>query len=237
MENELKNIKIILAYDGSKFRGWQKHSENDNSVEDHLTKAIKNILKQEIVLYAASRTDKGVHATGQVVNFRTTENIELADFKNRLRDSLEYIYIKDVELAPMFFHSRQNAIGKKYIYQIWNAHYIDKNFYPYCWHLTKKLDITKIQEYSKFFVGKRDFKNLSRTDKENTVRNIFDIKTKDFYPLLVIEIKGESFLYNMIRCIVGNLILLSYGEITTNEAYKKNLIAPPEGLFLEKVYY
>lgn len=237
MENELKNIKIKLAYDGSKFDGWQKNYENDNSVESHLTKAIKQILNEEIVLYAASRTDKGVHSLGQVVNFRTLKEINLFDFKKSLRNFLDYIYILDIDYAPIFFHSRQNAIGKKYIYQIWNSEEIERTYYPYCWHIKKRLDYELMQKYSKLFCGKRDFKNLSRTDKENTIRTIFDIKIKNFYPLLLIEITGESFLYNMVRCIVGNLILLANGEINLSDAYKRHLIAPAQGLFLKEVYY
>lgn len=237
MENELKNIKIKLAYDGSKFDGWQKNSENDNSVESHLTKAIKHILNEEIVLYAASRTDKGVHSLGQVVNFRTLKEIDLLDFKQSLRNLLNYIYIIDINYVPIFFHSRQNAICKKYVYQIWNSQEIERTYYPYCWHVKKRLDYDLIQEYSKLFFGKRDFKNLSRTDKKNTIRTIFDIKIKNFYPLLLIEITGESFLYNMVRCIVGNLILLTTGEITPANAYKRHLIAPAQGLFLREVYY
>ena len=100
-----------------------------------------------------------------------------------------------------------------------------------------RLDYELMQEYCNLFCGKRDFKNLSRTDKENTIRNIFDIKIRNFYPLLLIEITGESFLYNMVRCIVGNLILLTTGEITLYDAYRRHLIAPAQGLFLQEVYY
>ncbi|MCX7820957.1 MAG: tRNA pseudouridine(38-40) synthase TruA [Brevinematales bacterium] len=237
MVSELKNIKIKLAYDGSKFNGWQKHKENDNSVEATLIKAIKNIINEEIVLYAASRTDKGVHALGQIVNFRTYSDINLSEFKQTLRNSLEHIYIINVEYVPTYFHSRQFAIGKKYIYQIWNSPKIDRKYYPYCWHLKEKLNLELMEEYKNLFIGKKDFKNLSRSDKKDTVRNVFDIKIKNFYPLLLIEITGESFLYNMIRCIVGNLVLLAYRKISEENSYKKNLIAPAEGLFLEKIYY
>ncbi len=237
MENDLRNIKITLAYDGSKFKGWQKHSDFDNSVEDHLYRAIKSFLKEDILLCASSRTDKGVHALKQVVNFRTKTIFSLDEFKSFLRKKLEYIYVLNVEEVSSFFHSRHHSIGKKYVYQIWNAEEIERFYYPYCWHVKEKLNVEKMTEFSKIFIGKKDFKKFSRESSNNTIRTIFDIRIKNIYPLIVIEIKGDGFLYNMVRCIVANIVSLTLGNITIENIGKRFIIAPAEGLFLEEIFY
>ncbi len=244
MENfnpPLRNIRIKLAYDGGKFNGWQRHSSGDGSVEDSLFKAIYEIIGEEVVLVCASCTDRGVHACEQVVNFRTNSEIEVKRLKQKLRDKLDFIYVLSVEEAPLFFHSRQNSIGKKYIYQIWNAKHIEKDYLSYCWHLKEELNVNLMKKYTSLFIGTKDFRNFSReTGEKNTIKTIFDINIKKIKQLILIEIRGSGFLYNMVRCIIAIIVGLTYGKVDIKDVISGNfkfIIAPPEGLFLDKVYY
>ncbi|MGC8764705.1 MAG: tRNA pseudouridine(38-40) synthase TruA [Brevinematia bacterium] len=237
----LRNIKMKIAYNGGFFKGWQRHFSGDGSVEDVLSNAIEGIVGEKIVLVAASRTDKGVHACGQIVNFRTTSKIETFELKSELRDKLDNIYILSVEDVPIFFHSRMHSIGKRYIYQIWNDKKIEKDYHLYCWHLKERLDLKLMRKYSTLFLGKRDFKIFSRDDRsKNTIKTIFKIKIHNIKQLVLIEITGDSFLYNMARCMVASLVALTYGRLKPEDITlekKEILIAPPEGLFLDQVFY
>lgn len=244
--NDIKNIKITLAYDGSKFQGWTRNFYGDNSVEDVLTNALSDILEEKILLISASRLDKRVHARGQVVNFRTIKKITPEVIKNKLREKLDYIYILSVEEVSPFFHSRHSAIGKIYTYQIWNDENIVREYLPYCYFVKERLNIEELIDSSKLFIGRKDFRNFSKAKEGNTIRTIFNIKVNKIKSLIKIEITGDGFLYNMVRCIVASLLNLSLGKISAEEILemftpeckkRKVLLAPPEGLFLEKVIY
>jgi tRNA pseudouridine38-40 synthase len=243
---EIRNIKIILAYDGSKYNGWAKNKDGDNSVQDVLERNLSDITGEKIILIAASRLDKRVHALGQVVNFRTQSKIPLEELKKKLRDRLEHIYILAVENAPLFFHARQHALGKKYVYQIWNATDVERRYLPYCFWIREKIDVEKLKEYATIFIGQKDFKNFSKTTERNTTRTIFDIRVKNVSNLITIEFSGDGFLYNMVRCISAYLLNLALNRLKPDEVLELfnplrrthcTPLLPPEGLYLKEVIY
>lgn len=253
-QQEIINIRFTLAYDGTNYQGWQKGSTG-NTIEEVLENILARIYQHPITLQAASRTDAGVHARGQVVNFIAPKSVDL----NKLLYSLNRLLPSDIvgtdiERGASTFHPTLDAKAKAYHYYICNQPIQSPLHRLYSWHVRQTLNKKLMDEGMKLFLGKHDFSsfcNYKASQRyEHYFREIFSIERVEmendeshrFYFVL----KGDNFLYRMARNIVGTLIDLGRGKISLKElAYiiearkrqEAGISAPAHGLFLHQVFY
>lgn len=243
-----KNIKCIIAYKGTHYFGWQK-TKMGPSIEEALEKTLSQILQHPIQLQAASRTDRGVHAEGQVVNFwidKPGYNLE------KLHRSLRGLLPPDIsplslEWVKEDFHPTLDTRGKEYQYSICHCP-IQLPFHrEFSWHYPLSLAIPLMEKGGKILEGTHDYSAFTNLRYQNAVRTIHQI---DLVPLsnerLCIQIKGESFLYKMVRNIVGTLVYVGSGKIpletlpqilASKDRTLSGMTAPAHGLSLKKVFY
>ncbi len=245
----MRNIKLVIEYDGKEFNGWQKQPTKLN-IQGEIEKAIQRITGEEVDLTASGRTDAGVHALGQVANFKTNSNIPIEKIPIALNSNLKKsIVIKSAEEVEERFHSRLNCKRKTYRYIINNSKYGTAIYRNLETHIPMKLDIQKMQEAVKYFEGEHDFKafKASGTSSKSSVRTIYKADVIDAgNERIYIELTGNGFLYNMVRIISGTLVEVGLRKIQPNEIQtiiqsKKRENAgktlPPQGLYLVSVEY
>lgn len=244
----MKNIKLTIQYDGTNYCGWQKQ-KNCPSIQEEIEKAIFKVTGEKVNLIGAGRTDKGVHAQGQVANFMTTSSIPADRFKYALNSKLPSdIKIIESQLVDKSFHSRYDALGKKYAYIIFNREILNPLYRNYSYHIPYGLDYEKMKIAAEYFKGTHDFSAFmaSNSSVKNTVRTIYDIDLKKDGELIYISIKGNGFLYNMVRIIVGTLVEVGSGKLSphsiasiieSKNRQKAGHTAPAKGLYLVEVYY
>ena len=244
-----RNIKITLEYDGTNYMGWQiqKHGK---TVQGTLKEAIEKILNHKITLTGASRTDAGVHALGQVANFKTSKEIPVEKLKTAINGLLPPdIKVIEIEEVPLNFNARLDSKGKTYIYRIFNREVPSPFEYKRAWFIPYKINETELQEVLNHFIGTHDFttfSKLSADEKKNPIRTIDKIDVVRDSHTITITVTGRSFLRHMIRVIVATGVEAIKGKIdkkTIPELFEKRnrkfapFLAPPEGLYLMKVYY
>jgi len=239
------NTKFVIAYDGTKFLGSQTQP-NGLSVEDKLQEAFKSInIDTKIIL--SGRTDKDVHATGQVFNCVLPEYWSNLDkLKKILNKHLPLsIKIRSISFVDDRFHSRFSAKKRVYRYLVTTKELTPFNGYNLCY--CERVDEQKIKEAIKLFIGVHDFEYFHKTgsDKENTVREVFDTMFYKYKDVYVFKFVANSYLRSQIRLMVGSLLALSNGKITLEELKsqinkEKRVYKTPAnayGLYLAKVYY
>ena len=244
----MQNYKIKLMYNGSGFGGWQIQ-KNAKTIQGEAEKAFSTILRQPISLIGASRTDAGVHALNYTANafFDTDydENRILSGVNALLPDGIR---VKSIEKCDDDFHARYSAKSKTYIYKIDTSQYGDVFKKPYVWRFKYPLDIDAMKECTKFFEGKHDFSAfMSKGGQAKTfVREIFDCTLDVEDEIITMKIRGDGFLYNMVRIIAGTLVSVGRGYINkedipeiilSKERKKAGITAPPEGLMLYDIEY
>lgn len=225
----MNNIALTLAYDGTSFFGWQRCNSGP-SVEQTLKKYLEIILQHPITLQAASRTDRGVHAKGQVINFFTEKQIDLGQLKYSLNSLLPpSIAILEIQKKPTPFHPTLDVTGKEYIYTICNSEVQLPEHRLFSWHIPKPLNINQIKNNAKLLIGKRDFAPYTNTRADapyaSTIRTLYSV---EITPLatkrLQISLIADHFLYKMARNLVGKIV-------------NKTICAPAHGLTLNRVFY
>lgn len=238
--------KLTMEYDGSVFHGFQRQSKLV-SVQSTLEEALKLILKEDVIINGAGRTDALVHAKGQVAHFDTNVLIPTKNLKKILNKRVyPNIYIKDVEIVDNSFHARISATKKEYHYFVsLNEYSPFLSRYIYFHH--NRIDLEKIKTAMKYFIGTHDFTSFSKGVKDkNPVRTIysFDLIEKD--GILEFIIIGNGFLHNMVRIIIELLMRIGEGKYPSDypiycfdkkERSTCPYKAPAEGLYLWKVYY
>lgn len=236
-------VKLVFSYDGSKFNGFQRQN-NVRSVQKEVENALSNVLEEEIQIKGAGRTDSGVHAFGQCAHFDTEKSIK--DLKPNLNHILmPDIVIKNVKIVPDVFHARLHARKKEYVYKI-NLGPFQAALNEYYYQPRHKLDLKLMEEASKEFIGVHDFRNFVSGEKENPVTTIYSITFKKRFNKLEIHFIGAGFYRYMVRNLVGALVEVGKYK-TSKETIKKMLdnplkpqtlpTAPPEGLYLKKIWY
>lgn len=242
----MNNYKLILQYDGTRYSGWQIQN-NAKTIQQEIINAIKIILKEDINLIGSGRTDAGVHALGQVANFRTEKEIDLYKFQFSLNSILpEDISIISIEKVNENFHSRFDAKERSYIYlisQFKSPFYKNHSFfYP------QKVELEKLNELSKLFIGKKNFSSFckKKSKVESKFCQVTEISWSNRLELIVFKISADRFLHGMVRAIVGTLLkALNKGN---PEEYIRKIFdseqrefagesVPAKGLFLYKVEY
>ncbi len=243
------NYMITLQYEGTKYAGWQKQGNTDNTIQGKLEAVLSKMTGEDIEVFGSGRTDEGVHALKQIANFHTdmeTTDSEIRNYLNRyLPDDIAVI---DVTEADERFHSRLNAKSKIYCYRIGKAN--AKNIFErkFIYQYEKKLDVAKMQKAAKLLVGTHDFKSFcnNKKMKKSTVRTLYSVTVQDMKGEIKIYLHGDGFLYNMVRIIVGTLIEIGQGEREAEEITKiieaasreeAGFTAPSKGLTLMDVQY
>jgi len=244
----VRNIKLLIAYDGTAYHGWQTQL-NKVTIQETIEKALSIVMKQKIDLTGSGRTDGGVHALGQVANFKADTKIPEDKIKIALNANLPPdIRILESVDVDMSFNARFDALDKTYMYQIYNDRVGNPFYSRYSCFIPQSLDIDKMKEALKLIKGTHDFKGFMASGSyvKTTVRTIYDTELIKEENLLKLYIKGDGFLYNMVRIIAGTLIDIGKG-IKSIDCIEDALInknrkvlgqtAPPQGLFLMKVNY
>ena len=247
----MRNIRLTIEYDGKDFNGWQKQPTKLN-IQGEIERAIESLTGEEnIDLIASGRTDAGVHALGQVANFKTNnESIPIEKFALALNTKLKRsVRIKNAEEVDERFHSRYTCKRKTYRYIINNNECESAIYRNFEYHMPVKLDIKVMQKAIKHFEGEHDFKGFkaSGTSSKSSVRTIYlaEVKNTDD-GRIYIELTGNGFLYNMVRIIAGTMVDVGMGKIKPEEITDiinkgdrqlAGKTLPPNGLFLIKVEY
>ncbi len=244
----MRNIKLKIEYDGKDFNGWQKQPNRLN-IQGEIERAIEEITGEKVELIASGRTDAGVHALGQIANFKTNSNIPIEKIpialNTKLKRSIRIIDAKEVEEN---FHSRYHCKRKTYRYVINNSVNGTAIYRNLQYNFSEKLDEKVMNKAIKFFIGEHDFKGFkaSGTSSKSSVRTIYSGKVERNGDLIIIEITGNGFLYNMVRIIAGTLIEVGLGKIKPDEIEsiiklkdrtKAGKTLPPQGLYLVNVEY
>ena len=244
----MRNIKLTIEYDGKEFNGWQKQP-NKLNIQGTIEQAIKQITGEDVELNASGRTDAGVHAIGQVANFKTNSQIPIEKFAIAINSNLKRsIIIKKAEEVDERFHSRLSCKKKTYRYIINNSEEGSAIYRNLETHIPQKLDIEKMKQGIKYFEGEHDFKafKASGTSSKSSVRTIYEAKIYNNGEKIFIELTGNGFLYNMVRIVAGTLVEVGLGKIEPQEI--ENIIKsgkrenagktlPPNGLYLLEVSY
>ncbi len=228
--------------------GWQKQP-NKLNVQGNIEKAIYQVTGEEVELFASGRTDAGVHAFGQVANFKTNSQIPIEKFPIALNTNLKKsIRILQAEEVEENFHSRLSCKRKTYRYVINNSPNGTAIYRNLETNISEKLDVSKMQEAIKYFIGEHDFKafRASGTSSKSSVRTIYEATVYEKDDRIYIELTGNGFLYNMVRIIAGTLVEVGKGKIRPEEISdiiqskdrtRAGKTLPPQGLYLVKVEY
>jgi tRNA pseudouridine38-40 synthase len=244
----MRNIKLIIEYDGKSFNGWQKQPTKLN-IQGEIERAIGEITGEEIKLIGSGRTDAGVNALGQTANFKTNSNIPIEKIPLALNSKLKKsIVIVSAEEVDDSFHSRYNVKSKTYRYTINNSQNGSAIYRDMEYHFPIKLDVKKMKEAAKLFEGEHDFKGFkaSGTSSKSSVRTIYKADVKQDGDRIYIELTGNGFLYNMVRIISGTLLDVGLGKIDVNDIpqiidskdrKRAGKTLPAHGLCLVKVEY
>ena len=246
------NIKLTIEYEGTKYYGWQRQ-KGLLSIQGILEEKISQITQEKISLNGSGRTDAGVHALGQVANFKTNSSIPLVELPFILNRMLPLdIRIKKAEKVNNYFHARHSAVSKIYHYYVLNSNqnnnYLSIFLKNYICCVYKNINLEEMKRASKFLQGEHDFKSFACSGSRirNWERNIKDISITKKGNIFCFHIEADAFLYKMVRTIVGTLLEVGKGKIDYLEMKKileaKNRkmagkTVPAKGLFLMKVKY
>lgn len=239
------NYKLTIKYIGTRYHGWQRQPKHI-SIQQVIEEQLEKLFKQKIRLIAAGRTDAGVHALGQVANFKVNHHRKPETILNFLNANLPRdISIVSVEEVPLSFNARFSAKGKSYLYKI--HQFPDPFLYGFSWYISKKLDILKLNQALEII---KQHKNLiSLAKKGDYLReeiDIREIRIKYDGVHINIEISASHFLRNMVRKIVAHSVHVALGSLSlqqleeiikAKDPAKGIYTAPPEGLYLKEVYY
>ncbi len=245
-----QRLKLIVAYDGAAFAGWQSQTHR-NTVQDKLEQAFRKIGEAHVRIHGAGRTDAGVHALAQCAHVDLpNRRLSTERCKNALNAVLPAtIRILRCRYVSQNFHARFSATGKLYCYRIWAAPILPPLECGRAWHISSALDVDLLKAAGKKFLGKHNFAAFAANrgkKEENTTRTIWSVQTRRSGSRVTIEIAGDGFLYKMVRLIVGAMTRVALHKMDLNEITTRlksrrtdgfRFVAPAEGLYLVKIWY
>ena len=246
----LRRLKLIVAYDGRGFAGWQSQSHR-NTIQDHLERALEHISGEAVRVHGAGRTDAGVHALAQCAHVDLADSrLSAARWTGALNARLPpTIRVLRCRYVSKDFHARLSAKGKIYRYRIWSAPVLPPFEHASAWHIARPLNLEVLTTAAKSFVGTHDFASFAANrgkGETSTIRTIYSVHVRQSGSCLTIEFDGDGFLYKMVRLIVGSLVKCALGKLPTQNLIDRlasahvgsaRFAAPPEGLFLVRVRY
>jgi tRNA pseudouridine38-40 synthase len=244
----LRNLRLDICYDGTRYRGWQRLTGVDNTIQGKIEQTLSRILGEEIEISGSGRTDAGAHAKGQVANFHCESTMKSPEILSQLRRYLpEDIGIYSCEDVHERFHARLNAKTKTYCYRLWNSEapcVFERRFL----HTdTGRYDLKAMQNAAQIFVGEHDFSAFcaNKKMKKSTIRRIDSFEIQRIGDEIRFTVTGNGFLYNMVRIMVGTLLEVGRGERSVDSvaalfgAKRENAgaLVPACGLCLMEVTY
>lgn len=244
----MRTYKLIIAYDGSRYKGWQRQATTDNTIQWIMEWSIGKLVGYRVQVDGSGRTDSGVHARGQVASVKLSKLYDCGELRDALNRYLpEDIRVVRVELVKNGFHARKSAKGKKYEYYIDCREKPDVFSRRYCYHYPEKLDIEAMRAAVPYLTGIKDCSSFTDDkDCKDPVRKIYNIKIVRSGEKVRITYYGSGFLYHMIRILTGTLLEIGTGKresemlpvvIAAQDRSLAGFLAPARGLFLRKVYY
>jgi tRNA pseudouridine38-40 synthase len=253
MPEALERLKLIVAYDGRPFAGWQSQA-GGNAVQDHLEAAFLAVGGVHVRVHGSGRTDAGVHALGQVAHAdvprgQYAAGVWMSALNANLPREIRVVRSSRVRGGHDGFHARFSATGKRYLYRIWNAPFMHPLEIGRAWHVPRSLDFDRLREAAALLVGRHDFVRFSaraaKNDRE-TVRTIHRVSIVPRGHLVTLAFEGDGFLYKMVRLLTGTLVRVAEGRapaslitdlLSPKVSARTHFTAPAEGLYLAKVSY
>lgn len=244
----MRNIRLLIEYDGTQYAGWQWQNDQ-KTVQEMLSKAVEQVVQEPVKIYGASRTDSGVHALGQVANFKTTSSVPSKRLIHAINFYLPHdITVKGAADVPVSFHAQYDAQSKIYRYTLlnnWIRTSLNRNFCYFCGLL---LNAEKMRYAAQYLIGTHDFTSFttSALQGKNRIRTVKRLEITREGKYLYFTVEANGFLYNMVRTMVGTLIEVGRGKIMVESmkdilgAKNRNLAgptAPAKGLCLIEVKY
>ena len=244
----MPNYKLILAYDGSRYRGWQRLPDDGATIQGKLETVLTRIFEMPVEVAGSGRTDAGVHALGQVASFHSARDLPPAAVLCALRRYLpEDIGARALEYAPPRFHARLSAVGKTYRYRVWNSDAPCVFDRRWVYVFPEQLDETQMRAAAALLLGTHDFRGFSAArTKKSTVRTLRALEIERVGEELRFTLSGDGFLYRMVRILVGTLLEIGRGERTPacipeifagRTRAEAGFTVPAKGLCLMEVQY
>ena len=243
------NVKLTIQYDGTRYDGWQRQGNTDNTLQGRLEGVLSRMVGKPVEIQGAGRTDAGVHARGQVASVHLPEGYTPQEVQNYLNRYLpEDVAVVDVVEVGERFHARLSATGKEYRYHIRMGSVPDVFARKYQYRVEEPLDLAAMERAAGYLTGKHDFRSFcgNRRFKKSTVREVFHIGVEVCGSDLTLVYRGDGFLYNMVRILTGTLLEVGLGQRTpesmvdileARERTAAGKTAPAQGLVLQEVYY
>ena len=245
----MNNYKLTLSYDGTRYRGWQRQGNTENTIQAKVECALSRILGQSVEVSGSGRTDAGTHARIQVASFRARTELTEREILSRLRSALpEDIAANDLTLAAPRFHARLSCVGKTYIYRVQNSEVQNVFERRYMHRVSEELDIGAMESAAKILLGEHDFTAFqsNKRMKKSAVRRIDTIDIQRCGDEVRFVVSGDGFLYTMVRIIVGTLLEVGAHRMSAEDVryaldskVRENAgpTAPAQGLCLWEVFY
>lgn len=244
----MRNIRLTIEYDGSRYQGWSRLGKNEspNTISNKIIDVIQKMTGETPELYCGMRTEVGIHAYGQVANFKTVSRMDLAEMQRYLNRYLPMdIAVTDIEEVSDRFHAQLNAKRRVYVYRMITGtvpSVFDRKYAYHCFHHPNK---EWMDEAASYLIGKHDFKNFSSSrQSKSTVKEIFDVEIYADPEEMQITIEANDFLHNMQRLIVGTLIEIGLGHRPASDIRDilKGEDTPsepcdPKGMYLQEILY
>ena len=246
--SDMRNIKLQISYDGTRYKGWQRLPGVENTIQGKIEQTLSRILEEEIEISGSGRTDAGAHALCQIANFHCQSEMPCDEILSQLRRYLpEDIGIESCQEVAPRFHARLNCATKTYCYRIWNSQKPCVFDRRYVYVLTEKLDVVRMEEAAGYLLGEHDFSAFcaNKKMKKSTVRRVDSIEIKRDGNQIVFSFTGNGFLYNMVRIMVGTLLEVGLNKREPNTipalfGARRELagsLVPAQGLCLTEVTY
>ena len=245
----MRTFRLTLAYDGTRYRGWQKQGNTDNTIQSRLEKLLSRLLEQEIEIAGSGRTDAGVHARGQVASFRADTDMSCAELLAAIRAYLpEDIGALTLEEAPERFHARLSAKEKTYLYRVWNSDTPCVFERKYVYVCPEELSLPDMERAAALLCGRHDFSAFSTGKKTGraATRNVRSITVERVGEEVHLTFTGDGFLYNMVRILTGTLLEVGMHRrdaedmtriLDSHTRSEAGFTAPAQGLCLLRVGY
>lgn len=255
----MKNYKIIIQYDGTRYSGWQKQGNTNNTIQGKIENVLNHMINDkykkasgkvsEIEIHGSGRTDAGVHAFAQAANFKSDIDATPDKILDYMNEYLPLdIRVTSVTEVSLRFHARLNASKKHYRYTIDNGSVADVFNRKYMTRLKDNYDINAMRKAANLLIGEHDFKSFcdNKRMKKSTIRTIYDIEIAEDDGIITLDFYGNGFLYHMVRILTGTLIEIGTGKrefsdisriIEAKSRTEAGFTAPPQGLMLMEVFF